>query len=172
MQVPAALVTQASVRNCYGQAATQQAEQASSEQREAEADTPASCQQAGSELQSLQPRGARDTGIQLAAADKKGKEAPTDAAWDKDVTWRSTHRSEERYPGDRWVAAALAVHLPPMWLFPESRQAERARPFGWEATSRRASRLSLVALGSAVCLWHVQRGLPSSFVTMWSASGS
>ena len=74
-----------------------------------EADTPASSQQAGSELQSLQPRGARDTGIQLAAADKKGKDAPTDAEWMKDVDFGGTDPGEELYPGNRRVAAALSA---------------------------------------------------------------
>ena len=106
---------QASVETGQGQAATQQAGQASSQQREAvavctEADTPASSQQAGSELQSLQPRGARDTGIQLAAADKKDKDAPTDADWTKQVDWGPvTHNTP--YAGERWVAAALSVQL-------------------------------------------------------------
>ena len=178
MQAPGALVMRASVRNCQGQAAIQQAEQASSEQKEAaaactEADTPASSQQAGSKLQSLQPRGARDTGIQLAAANKKDKEAPADAAWYKGVEWGGTDRGEEDYPGDRRVAATLSVQLAPRWLFPESHQAVLARPLACGGNIQEGLGAVLGGfVGSAVCLWLLQKGPPSSFVTLWSASGS
>ncbi len=153
VQPPVALVMEASVRSCRADAATQQAEQASSQQGEAEAacteaDTPASSQQAGSELQSLQPGGARDTGIQLAAADKKDKAAPTDADWIKDIEFGGSDRPDEDYPGDHQVAAALSVQLmqhPPMWLISESCQAVLIRPLGCRTNIQVDLGLCLVA---------------------------
>ena len=134
-----------------------------------EADAPASSQQAGSELQSLQPRGARDTGIQLAAADKKDKkdkDAPTDADWAKQVSWGNAGPGDEIYPGDWWVAAALSVQMvqhPPMWLILGSRQAVLARPHGCGSNIQVGLRAVPGGfVGSAVCLWHLQMGFPAA----------